>query len=134
MHGEDYICLGFLFGEKSRVAYISDVSRIPESTEYGTIWITCMLGHMLFFNAISQSWTISVLRDNLSICFIIYVALLLIYCLKNMTWHVVIQSYHHCCNLGRTSSFLDSQNIFNSRRQVLCLRCLYITRKLSVDL
>ncbi|OIV89441.1 hypothetical protein TanjilG_21884 [Lupinus angustifolius] len=34
MHGEDYICLGFLFGEKSRVAYISDVSRIPVSTEY----------------------------------------------------------------------------------------------------
>ncbi|OAY61226.1 putative hydrolase C777.06c [Manihot esculenta] len=34
MHGEGYICLGFLFGEKSRVAYISDVSRIPASTEY----------------------------------------------------------------------------------------------------
>ncbi|KAL2341086.1 hypothetical protein Fmac_009026 [Flemingia macrophylla] len=34
MHGEDYICLGFLFGEKSRVAYISDVSRIPPSTEH----------------------------------------------------------------------------------------------------
>ncbi|KAL5977148.1 hypothetical protein ACLOJK_021490 [Asimina triloba] len=36
MHGEDYVSLGFLFGEKSRVAYISDVSRIPESTEYET--------------------------------------------------------------------------------------------------
>lgn len=34
MHGEDYICLGFLFGDKSRVAYISDVSRFPASTEY----------------------------------------------------------------------------------------------------
>ncbi|XP_038724078.1 putative hydrolase C777.06c isoform X2 [Tripterygium wilfordii] len=34
MHGKDYICLGFLFGEKSRVAYISDVSRIPSTTEY----------------------------------------------------------------------------------------------------
>ncbi|XP_027915611.1 putative hydrolase C777.06c isoform X1 [Vigna unguiculata] len=34
MHGEDYICLGFLFGNKDRVAYISDVSRIPASTEY----------------------------------------------------------------------------------------------------
>ncbi|KAJ9135822.1 hypothetical protein P3X46_032957 [Hevea brasiliensis] len=34
MHGEDYISLGFLFGEKSRVAYISDVSRFPASTEY----------------------------------------------------------------------------------------------------
>ncbi|CAK9327620.1 unnamed protein product [Citrullus colocynthis] len=34
MHGEDYICLGFLFGEKYRVAYISDVSRIPASTEH----------------------------------------------------------------------------------------------------
>ncbi|XP_015582240.2 putative hydrolase C777.06c isoform X1 [Ricinus communis] len=34
MHGKDYIYLGFLFGKKSRVAYISDVSRFPESTEY----------------------------------------------------------------------------------------------------
>ncbi|KDP20454.1 hypothetical protein JCGZ_05299 [Jatropha curcas] len=34
MHGEDYVSLGFLFGEKSRVAYISDVSRIPTTTEY----------------------------------------------------------------------------------------------------
>ncbi|KAK1626659.1 hypothetical protein QYE76_000974 [Lolium multiflorum] len=33
IHGEDYICLGFLFGRKSRVAYISDVSRFPPSTE-----------------------------------------------------------------------------------------------------
>uniref|UniRef100_A0A7I4DFZ0 Metallo-beta-lactamase domain-containing protein n=1 Tax=Physcomitrium patens TaxID=3218 RepID=A0A7I4DFZ0_PHYPA len=33
-HGEDYICLGFLFGEKTRVAYISDVSRIPTRTEH----------------------------------------------------------------------------------------------------
>ncbi|EEF30944.1 conserved hypothetical protein [Ricinus communis] len=34
IHGEDYVSLGFLFGEKSRVAYISDVSRFPASTEY----------------------------------------------------------------------------------------------------
>ncbi|KAJ0264972.1 Metallo-hydrolase/oxidoreductase superfamily protein [Hirschfeldia incana] len=34
MHGEDYVALGFLFGHKSKVAYISDVSRIPQSTEY----------------------------------------------------------------------------------------------------
>ncbi|KAG2688906.1 hypothetical protein I3760_09G114900 [Carya illinoinensis] len=34
MHGEDYICLGFLFGDKCRVAYISDVSRFPPKTEY----------------------------------------------------------------------------------------------------
>ncbi|PON72712.1 Metallo-beta-lactamase [Parasponia andersonii] len=34
MHGEDYICLGFLFGQQSRVAYISDVSRFIASTEY----------------------------------------------------------------------------------------------------
>lgn len=34
MHGEDYICLGFLFGQKSRVAYISDVSRFLPNTEY----------------------------------------------------------------------------------------------------
>ncbi|EFJ29842.1 hypothetical protein SELMODRAFT_145906 [Selaginella moellendorffii] len=33
MHGEDYPCLGFLFGRKSRVAYISDVSRILPETE-----------------------------------------------------------------------------------------------------
>lgn len=34
MHGEDYVCLGFLFGRKFKVAYISDVSRIPRTTEY----------------------------------------------------------------------------------------------------
>ncbi|XP_010275049.1 PREDICTED: putative hydrolase C777.06c [Nelumbo nucifera] len=34
MHGEDYVCLGFLFGQKSRIAYVSDVSRFPASTEY----------------------------------------------------------------------------------------------------
>ncbi|GLU14042.1 hypothetical protein SLE2022_306340 [Rubroshorea leprosula] len=34
MHGEDYVCLGFLFGEKCKVAYISDISRFPPNTEY----------------------------------------------------------------------------------------------------
>ncbi|OEL26295.1 hypothetical protein BAE44_0012683 [Dichanthelium oligosanthes] len=34
MHGEDYVCLGFLFGRKARVAYLSDVSRILPRTEY----------------------------------------------------------------------------------------------------
>lgn len=48
MHGEDYICLGFLFGEKSRVAYISDVSRIPASTEYGMFLISFFLLRHMF--------------------------------------------------------------------------------------
>lgn len=35
MHGEDYVCLGFLFGKKFRVAYISDVSRfLPTTVSY----------------------------------------------------------------------------------------------------
>ncbi|CDY72249.1 BnaUnng04980D [Brassica napus] len=34
MHGEDYVRLGFFFGEKSRVAYIFDDSRFPPCTEY----------------------------------------------------------------------------------------------------
>ncbi|XP_047327506.1 putative hydrolase C777.06c [Impatiens glandulifera] len=33
MHGEDYVSLGFLFGERSKVAYISDVSRFLPVTE-----------------------------------------------------------------------------------------------------
>jgi phosphoribosyl 1,2-cyclic phosphodiesterase len=33
MHGEDYVSLGFLFGNKSRIAYVSDVSRFPKHTE-----------------------------------------------------------------------------------------------------
>ena len=37
MHGEDYVCLGFLFGRKARVAYLSDVSRILPRTEHGTL-------------------------------------------------------------------------------------------------
>ncbi|KAK2989963.1 hypothetical protein RJ640_004126 [Escallonia rubra] len=34
MHGEDYICLGFLFGDKYRVAYLSDISRFLPDTEH----------------------------------------------------------------------------------------------------
>ncbi|KAL3616864.1 hypothetical protein CASFOL_039258 [Castilleja foliolosa] len=34
MHGEDYVCLGFLFGERFKVAYISDISRFLPDTEY----------------------------------------------------------------------------------------------------
>lgn len=34
MHGEDYVCLGFLFGKNYKVAYISDVSRILPDTEH----------------------------------------------------------------------------------------------------
>lgn len=49
MHGEDYICLGFLFGDKSRVAYISDVSRFPASTEYGKCWIIWKERNLRFF-------------------------------------------------------------------------------------
>ncbi|KAK3149885.1 hypothetical protein QOZ80_3AG0224270 [Eleusine coracana subsp. coracana] len=34
MHGEDYVCLGFLFGRRAKVAYLSDVSRILPRTEH----------------------------------------------------------------------------------------------------
>ncbi|CAN6317478.1 unnamed protein product [Urochloa humidicola] len=34
MHGEGYVCLGFLFGRKAKVAYLSDVSRILPRTEH----------------------------------------------------------------------------------------------------
>ncbi|KAF9586836.1 hypothetical protein IFM89_039937, partial [Coptis chinensis] len=36
MHGEDYISLGFLFGARFRIAYVSDVSRFPTNTEHGS--------------------------------------------------------------------------------------------------
>ena len=32
IHGEDCICLGFSFGDKQRVVYLSDMSRAPELT------------------------------------------------------------------------------------------------------
>eukprot|EP00300_Choanocystis_sp_HF-7_P039344 c5776_g1_i2.p1 GENE.c5776_g1_i2~~c5776_g1_i2.p1 ORF type:complete len:343 (-),score=40.99 c5776_g1_i2:889-1887(-) len=32
MHGEDYVALGFEFGRAERVVYLSDVSRVPETT------------------------------------------------------------------------------------------------------
>jgi hypothetical protein len=35
MHGEGYICLGFLFGRRARVAYLSNVSRFLPKTEHG---------------------------------------------------------------------------------------------------
>uniref|UniRef100_A0A0E0RK10 Metallo-beta-lactamase domain-containing protein n=1 Tax=Oryza rufipogon TaxID=4529 RepID=A0A0E0RK10_ORYRU len=44
IHGEDYICLGFLFGRKSKVAYISDVSWFPPSTEHGHILYSFCIG------------------------------------------------------------------------------------------
>lgn len=31
-HGNDCICLGFLFGRKEKVAYLSDISRLTEAT------------------------------------------------------------------------------------------------------
>uniref|UniRef100_A0A453SD93 Metallo-beta-lactamase domain-containing protein n=1 Tax=Aegilops tauschii subsp. strangulata TaxID=200361 RepID=A0A453SD93_AEGTS len=34
MHGEGYICLGFLFGRRARVAYLSDVSRFLPKTKH----------------------------------------------------------------------------------------------------
>eukprot|EP00298_Acanthocystis_sp_HF-20_P008012 c17416_g1_i2.p1 GENE.c17416_g1_i2~~c17416_g1_i2.p1 ORF type:complete len:119 (-),score=39.34 c17416_g1_i2:9-365(-) len=35
MHGEDYVSLGFSFGTKEKIVYISDVSRIlPETNQY----------------------------------------------------------------------------------------------------
>eukprot|EP00898_Chlorokybus_atmophyticus_P007475 jgi/Chlat1/7729/Chrsp66S00567 len=33
MHGEDFVALGFLFGTRQRVGYISDASRLLDSTE-----------------------------------------------------------------------------------------------------
>ncbi|XP_044965990.1 putative hydrolase C777.06c [Hordeum vulgare subsp. vulgare] len=40
MHGEGYICFGFLFGRRARVAYLFDVSRFLPKTEHGKkiIW------------------------------------------------------------------------------------------------
>jgi len=37
MHGEDYVALGFLFGNNCKVAYVSDVSRFPLTTEVGEL-------------------------------------------------------------------------------------------------
>lgn len=44
-HGEDYLSLGFLFGRKSRIAYISDVSRFPIETEHGTVNFATLSSH-----------------------------------------------------------------------------------------
>lgn len=33
VHGEDCICLGFAFGRRDRVVYLSDLSRVPPDTE-----------------------------------------------------------------------------------------------------
>lgn len=47
-HGEDYLSLGFLFGRKSRIAYVSDVSRFPIETEHGTVNLLHFLLIFLF--------------------------------------------------------------------------------------
>jgi uncharacterized membrane protein YjjP (DUF1212 family) len=59
MHGEDYVCLGFLFGRKARVAYLSDVSRILLRTEQG-------------MNIVSPSFFIQLTESFFTVCMIIY--------------------------------------------------------------
>ncbi len=44
-HGEDYLSLGFLFGCKSKVAYVSDVSRFPAETEHRVSYLLLSLQH-----------------------------------------------------------------------------------------
>lgn len=64
MHGEDYVCLGFLFGEKSRVAYISDVSRFPADTEHGEYQFTvvdrieCITGIFVCVNSLCFTFAV----------------------------------------------------------------------------
>lgn len=59
MHGEDYVCLGYLFGERCRIAYISDVSRFPASTEHGECWlIPCTLGIFLILSVHIEFYTL----------------------------------------------------------------------------
>lgn len=57
MHGEDYVSLGFLFGKKCKVAYISDVSRFIPSTEAGE----CVLYHLFLL----AMWLIFGLQSSL---------------------------------------------------------------------
>jgi hypothetical protein len=63
-HGEDYLSLGFLFGRKSRIAYVSDVSRFPIETEHGTV----NLLHFISFSSSSVSILLSVCM--IVLCFI----------------------------------------------------------------
>uniref|UniRef100_A0A0E0KGQ8 Protein kinase domain-containing protein n=1 Tax=Oryza punctata TaxID=4537 RepID=A0A0E0KGQ8_ORYPU len=53
MHGEGYICLGFLFGRKARIAYLSDISRFLPETEYSRILLSSIMPP--FHAAISKS-------------------------------------------------------------------------------
>merc|ERR1712187_368916 len=32
LHGGDYICQAFVFGARDRIAYLSDVSKVPDET------------------------------------------------------------------------------------------------------
>lgn len=43
MHGEGYVCLGFLFGRKARIAYLSDILRFLPKTEHGMIFLTSIV-------------------------------------------------------------------------------------------
>lgn len=55
MHGEDYVCLGFLFGKNYKVAYISDVSRILPDTEHCE-YITFLHLHFIAIYHFVESW------------------------------------------------------------------------------
>lgn len=59
MHGEDYVCLGFLFGKNYKVAYISDVSRILPDTEHCE-YITFLHLHFIAIYHFVESWQLFV--------------------------------------------------------------------------
>lgn len=58
MHGEDYVSLGFLFGSKCKVAYISDVSRILPTTEQCEFFqfVALVCGHIFQTLKIITTW------------------------------------------------------------------------------
>lgn len=66
-HGADYLCLGFLFGRKSKVAYVSDVSRFPVETEHGAIYLILLL-QFIWFAAMTCLCTPQVPATILVLC------------------------------------------------------------------
>ncbi|VFQ74860.1 unnamed protein product [Cuscuta campestris] len=64
MHGEDYVCLGFLFGGKCRVAYISDVSRFLPSTEFYISRDSCQQLDLLILDNLYKTGS-----HNVHLCF-----------------------------------------------------------------
>ncbi len=144
MHGEGNICLGFLFGRKAKIAYLSDVSRFLPETEYGMIFLPTIVYLQIYawqkwyfielmFKVMVISEIIMIYmnaenQNNLQVVWIIAKPVSLFFTvqsweLKNkILWFVnrfFLLDSHFRCRFAETGHFIFG---FNTLRNCACLQ------------